>query len=195
MAQNQEHFVQTLGQMRGLASSSQKAIDLSSEAIGQITGGESWIQIGPGTVGEQPLSSLAVFVRGKYPFFGESMEVYESSGLHNRRRTFPFPAPPSLIAVASLRTYYPRFAYPLAVSVPLTSERAQIFEFRIIGRGEVIQEWMKLYRSRERWLFAWEIHRGNKLLATWKEASFPDDWKLEPPTEPLDPKFSRTPEY
>lgn len=195
MAQNQEHFDQTLDQMQGLASSGQKAIDLSNEAIGQITGKDTWLQITPVRLGGEPLSHFFVTVHGKYAFYGKFVEVYDSSGLHYRRRTFPFPAPASLIATATLETYYPQLSYPLALSVPVTSERAQMFEFRMFGRTGIVQEWLSLYRSGDTWSTAMEIHRGKELLAKWKDPRFPEDWKLEPPTEPLDPKLSRTAEY
>jgi hypothetical protein len=162
---------------------------------GEITGADTWIRIDPVRLGGEPLSDLYVTVHGKYPFYGESLEVYDSSGLHYRRRTFPYPAPPSLIATATLGTYYPRLSTPLSLSVPVTSERAQMFEFRIRGRTGVIQELLSLYRSGDTWLTALEIHKGKKLLVKWKDPRFPDDWKLEVPAEPLDPKLSRTPEY
>jgi hypothetical protein len=81
-------------------------------------------------------------------------------------------------------------AYPLPLSVPITPEHAQAFEFRIIGRTGFIQEWINLSRSGGDWRISLEVHRGKKLLATWTDPNFPKSWKLEPPPEPLDPKLS-----
>jgi hypothetical protein len=189
--QNQTHFDKTLGEMKGLAASGRKAISLSTEAIGQITGEDSWIEIIPERAGGEPFSSFFVTVHGRYPFYGESVEVYDSSAFHHRRPSFPPPAPESLIAVGKLRTYYPGLAYPLPLAVPITAERAQMFEFRIIGRAGFIQQWVKLSRSGGDWRTSLEVHRGKKLLATWTDPNFPKNWKLEPPPEPLDPKLNR----
>lgn len=195
MKQNQSQFEKTIADMNGLAKSSQQAIRLSNETIRQVTGGDTWVSIGPLNLGGESLSHLAITAHGKYPFYGESVEVYDSSGVHFRRPTFPFPAPASLIAVMQLGTIYPGMTHPLSLSVPVTNERAQLFEFRILGRTGIIQESMKLYRSTGSSLTAGEIRRGTQILSEWKDPGFPDDWKLEPSPEPLDPKLSRTPTY
>lgn len=165
------------------------------ETLGQITGGDTWVDIGPMRLGGEPLNRLAIVAHGKYPFYGESVEVYDSSGLHFRRPAFPPPAPAALIAASQLRTYYPDIAYQIPLSVPVTSERAQAFEFRIFGRTGMTQESLRLYRSGDTWFTAGEIHRGKEILMQWKDRGFPEDWKLEAPTEPLDPKLSPIPVY
>jgi hypothetical protein len=195
-AQNQSQFEKTVADMKDLAKASQEAIRLSNEAIGQVTGGDSWVDIGPVNLGGDPLSHLAITAHGRYPFYGESIEVYDSSGLHFRRPTYPSPAAASLIAVAQLGTVYPNVAHPLSFSVPVTNEPTQIFEFRVFGRTGITQETMKLYRSSSgTWLTAGETHRGKTMLGHWKDPGFPDDWKLETPTQPLDPKLSPIPIY
>jgi|SRR5882762_62208 len=189
--QNDAHLKElreTLGKMNDLAEKGEKAIELSTEAVGQITGGDTWIEIIPDRGRGQPFTSFGVVVHGKYPFYGESVEVYDVSGLHRRRPTFPPPAPDSLIAEAPLRTYYPGSAHALVLSVPLTNERAQAFEFRIVGRTGMIEQLVNFSRSREDWRFSSEVHRGNVLLRRWADPKFPKDWKLEPPP-PVDPKL------
>jgi len=105
LKQNQKNFGETLEKMNGLATSGRKAIDLSTEAIGEITGGDTYIYLVPARV-PQPLSSFVIFAHGRHPFFAESKTVYDSSAFHDRTSTF------GVIASTSLGTIYPRWATP-----------------------------------------------------------------------------------
>ncbi|SRR5229473_2671986 len=188
MTQNQTHFDQTLGKMNTLADSSQIAINLSTETLNQATGGDSWIEMVPLRLGGPPLDQVGVDVRGKHPFYGDILEIYDASGLHRRKPTFPFPAFESLVVSMSLPTFYPGWGKPLRVSVPITNEKTQSYELRMIGKFTMEQEWISLYRTDAgTWSMAGEVHRGNKLLSKWADPDFPKDFKLQPPTLPLDP--------
>jgi hypothetical protein len=162
ISQNQAHFDATVSEV--------------NETIAQITGGNSYIYLVP-TRGPNPLSSFAVFLHGKHSFFADHIDVYDSSAFHVRAHMATF----GVVASAPLRTYYPGFAYELPLSVPVTSERTQAFEFRIYGRTAFIQEFMQLYRTPERWSISYELHPRKGVTIKYADPEFPKDFRLEPP--------------
>lgn len=192
LTDTQSKISAAISQLNVIGQNQGKTLNLATENLNQTTGGNSWIEIIPSRTAP-PLSGFAVFIHGSHPFYAQHLEIYDSSGLHRRRRTYAFPAAESLIANVSLPTYYPGWAYELNVSVPITNEQAQAFEFRIIGRYGMIQEWMNLYLSGGSWSVAAEVHRGKELLRKWADPEFPKDWKLEPPPIPLDPRLDPNP--
>jgi hypothetical protein len=193
LADTQNKLSAAISQLDVINQNQGKTLNLATDNLNQLTGGKSWIEIMPSRTAV-PLNGLTVFVHGQHPFYGQTLEIYDSSGLHRRRSTYPFPAPESLIAVVPLPTYYPGWAYPLNVPVPVTNERTQMFEFRIIGKYGMIQEWMKLSLSPVGgWSVSAEVHKGKQLLNKWADPKFPNDWQLEPPTTPLDPKLEPNP--
>jgi hypothetical protein len=163
MSQNQAHFDATVSEV--------------NETIAPITGGDSYIYLVP-TRGPDPLSSFAVFLHGKHPFFADAVDVYDSSAFHvmAHRTTF------GVVASAPLRTYYPGWAYHLSLSIPVTSERAQAFEFRIYGRTAFIQEFMQLYRTPTGWSISYELHPRKEVTIKYGDPEFPKDFRLEPPS-------------
>jgi hypothetical protein len=162
MSQNQAHFDATASEL--------------NETIAQITGGDSYIYLVP-TRGPDPLTSFAVFLHGKHPFFADYVDVYDSSAFHVRAHM----ATLGVVASAPLRTYYPGWAYHLPLSIPVTSERTQAFESRIYGRTAFIQEFMQLYQTPAGWSISYELHTRKGLTIKYADPDFPKDFRLEPP--------------
>jgi len=74
---------------------------------------------------------------------------------------------------------------PLNLSVPVTSESAQAFEFRIFGRTGFIQEFMELSRSPGHWSISYKVHTARGWVQDYKDPDFPKDFRLMPPSESI----------